>query len=207
MDYLIANQSRVLELFMQHVTLVAISMVIALVIAVPVGIFAARHPRWQTMVLGVWGVVYTIPSMALFALLIPWFGLGTYSAMIALIAYTQMILTRNIVVAINSINPAVVEAALGMGMSRWQVLYKIELPLALPLVVSGIRVAVVTVIGIASIAAFIDAGGLGVLIFEGIRTDNASKVIAGTAVLALFSIAADCIFRLLEMWLKLRPRT
>lgn len=207
MDYLISNQPRVLELFFQHVTLVTVSMLIALVIAVPAGIFAARHPRWQTMILGTWGVIYTIPSMALFAFLIPWFGLGTYSALIALVAYTQMILTRNIVVAINSINPAVVEAALGMGMSRWQVLYKIELPLALPLVVSGIRVAVVTVIGIASIAAFIDAGGLGVLIFEGIRTDNASKVIAGTAVLALFSVGADCIFRLLEMWLKLRPRT
>jgi len=207
MDYLLANQERVIELFLQHIVLVSISMAVALVIAVPVSIFAVRHPRVQAMILGIWGIIYTIPSMALLALLIPWFGLGTYSALVALVAYTQMILVRNIVAAITNINPAVTEAALGMGMNKWQLLYKIELPLALPLVDSGIRIAIVTIIGIASIAAFIDAGGLGVIIFEGIRTDNPSKVVAGTILLAALSIGADGLFRLVELWLSLRPRT
>jgi osmoprotectant transport system permease protein len=116
-------------------------------------------------------------------------------------------LVRNTILAMNSINPSVIEAAQGMGMNRWQILFRVEFPLALPLIMSGLRLATVTTIGLASIAAYIDAGGLGTLIFEGIRTDNNSKVIAGTIMLALMAIAADALFRLGDFWLRLRPRT
>lgn len=207
MNYLLANPDRVWQLFLQHLILTAISIMIATVIAIPSGIAAARHPRAQSLLIGVLGVVYTIPSLALFGLLVPWFGLGFYSALVALVVYSQMILVRNTILAITGINPAVIEAAQGMGMSSWQILVRVELPLSLPLILSGLRIAVVTVIGIGSIAAYINAGGLGVLIFEGIRTDNTSKLVAGTIMLALLAVGADALFRLGEFWLKLRPRT
>ena len=207
MGYLLANPERVFQLFLQHLELVALSIAIATAIAIPAGIAVSRHTGARLLLLGILGAIYAIPSLALFGLLVPWFGLGFYSALIALVAYSQMVLVRNTVLAMNSISPSVIESAHGMGMSRWQILFQIELPLAIPLILSGLRIAVVTIIGIASIAAYINAGGLGTLIFEGIRTDNTSKVIAGTIMLALLAIGADALFRLADLWLRLRPRT
>lgn len=207
MGYLLANPNRVFQLFLQHLALVAIALAIAAAIAIPTGIAVSRHAGARSLLLGILGVIYTIPSLALFGMLVPWFGLGYYSALVALVAYCQMVLVRNTILAMNSINPSVIEAAQGMGMSRRQILFRVELPLALPLILSGLRLATVTTIGLASIAAYIDAGGLGTLIFEGIRTDNNSKVIAGTIMLALMAIGADALFRLGDLWLRLRPRT
>jgi osmoprotectant transport system permease protein len=198
MNYLFSNFDRVILLFFDHLFLVTVSLVIALTIAIPLGIIASRFKRLYTPVVGVLGIMYTIPSIALFALMIPFFGLGFKSALIALVAYSQMILVRNIVTGIRGIEPSVIESARGMGMGKWRILWKIEFPLALPVVVAGIRIATVSVIGIAAIAAYINAGGLGELIFEGIYQDHAQKIIAGTIAVAFLAIGADILFRVIE---------
>lgn len=198
MNYLFSNFDRVILLFFDHLFLVTVSLLIALMIAVPLGIMASRFKRLYTPVVGVLGIMYTIPSIALFALMIPFFGLGFKSALIALVAYSQMILVRNIVTGIRGIEPSVIESARGMGMGKWRILWKIEFPLALPVVVAGIRIATVSVIGIAAIAAYINAGGLGELIFEGIYQDHSQKIIAGTIAVAFLAIGADVLFRVIE---------
>ncbi|MBU8879930.1 ABC transporter permease [Bacillus sp. FJAT-29790] len=198
MNYFISNFDRVVKLFLEHLYLVSISLFVALIIATVLGITVSRYKKLYTPVIGSLGVIYTIPSIALFALMIPILGLGFKSAFIALIAYSQMILVRNIVAAIRGIDPSIIEAAKGMGMGKWRILFKIELPLALPVVVAGIRIATVSIIGIAAIAAYINAGGLGELIFEGIYQDHSQKIIAGTVAVAFLAIAADIGFRLLE---------
>lgn len=198
MGYLFSNYERVIGLFFDHLYLVAISLFIALLIALPLGIIASRYKRLYTPIIGTLGIMYTIPSIALFALLIPFLGLGFKSALTALVAYSQMILVRNIVAGIRGIEPSVIEAAKGMGMGKWRILWKIEIPLALPVVIAGIRIATVSVIGIAAIAAYINAGGLGELIFEGIYQDHSQKIIAGTIGVATLAIGVDVLFRFIE---------
>lgn len=198
MGYLFSNYDRVIGLFFDHLYLVAISLFIALLIALPLGIIASRFKRLYSPIIGTLGIMYTIPSIALFALLIPFLGLGFKSAITALVAYSQMILVRNIVAGIRGIEPSVIEAAKGMGMGKWRILWKIEMPLALPVVIAGIRIATVSVIGIAAIAAYINAGGLGELIFEGIYQDHSQKIIAGTIGVATLAIGVDVLFRFIE---------
>ncbi|NGQ94857.1 ABC transporter permease [Brevibacillus sp. SYP-B805] len=203
MKYLLTHLDKVGQLFWEHLYLVTISLLIALCIAVPVALCVSRYRKTYTPVIGGLGVIYTIPSLALFALLIPFLGLGTKSAITALVAYSQMTLVRNIVTAIRGIDPAIIEAAKGMGMNGWQILRKIVLPLALPVVVAGVRIATVSMIGIAAIAAYINAGGLGELIFEGIYSDHSGKIVSGTIAVAFLAILSDLLFRLLEKRLKL----
>jgi osmoprotectant transport system permease protein len=149
-------------------------------------------------VLGALGVIYTIPSLSLFVLLIPLFGLGAVPAVIALVAYAQLVLVRNVVVGLTGIDPAVVEAARGMGMSGWQRFAQVELPLTLPLLLAGARVATLSIIGIGTIAAFINAGGLGQLLFEGVATGNRDKIVAGALAVSALAIGANALLRLLE---------
>ncbi|QBP40220.1 ABC transporter permease [Paenisporosarcina antarctica] len=204
MSYLISNFDKVFKLFIEHLYLVSLSLSVALIIATVLGITISRYKRLYTPVIGVLGVIYTIPSIALFALMIPLIGLGFKSAFIALVAYSQMILVRNIVAAIRGIEPSIIEAAKGMGMGKWRILFKIEIPLALPVVIAGIRIATVSIIGIATIAAYINAGGLGELIFEGIYQDHSQKIIAGTIAVAFLAVSADIGFRLLEKKLNMQ---
>src|SRR6185436_11529776 len=119
------------------------------------------------------------PSLSLLVLMIPLFGIGTTPAIIALVAYAQLVLVRNTVVGLTGLDPAIVEAARGMGMSSWQRFRQVELPLALPLILAGARLATLSIIGIGTIAAFINAGGLGRLLFEGVATGNKQKIVAG----------------------------
>ncbi|PLS14790.1 ABC transporter permease [Bacillus sp. M6-12] len=198
MGYLISNFDRVIELFLEHLYLVSISLFVSLIISTILGITISRYKILYTPVIGSLGIIYTIPSIALFALMIPFLGLGFTSAFIALVAYSLMILVRNIVAAIRGIDSSIIEAARGMGMGKWRILVKVELPLALPVVVAGVRIATVSIIGIAAIAAYINAGGLGELIFEGIYQDHSQKIIAGTIAVAVLAIAADLGFRVLE---------
>ena len=198
MNYLISNFDKVLKLLFEHLYLVSLSLFTALVIATVLGIIISRYKFLYGPIIGSLGIIYTIPSIALFALMIPFTGLGFKSAFIALVAYSQMILVRNIVAGIRGIDPAIIEAAKGMGMGKWRILFKIETPLALPVVIGGIRIATISIIGIATIAAYINAGGLGELIFEGIYQDHSQKIIAGTIAVAVLAISADLGFRLLE---------
>ena len=195
MDYILAHPDIVARALGQHVALSAVSLAIALAVAVPLGIAAARSPFARAPIVAVLGVIYTIPSLALFALLIPWLGLGFWTAVAALAAYAQMILVRNIAAGINAVDRAAVEAARGMGMSDWQVLWRVERPLAMPVMLGGLRIAAVSIIAIANVAAWIDAGGLGTLVLGGIQADYPSKAVAGALVAATLALAVDLSLR------------
>lgn len=205
MSYLFNNFDKVLPFFIEHLYLTFSSLLIALCIALPLGFLIAKYSKLQPPITSLLGIIYTIPSMALYAALIPYTGLGTTTATIGLVAYAQMILVRNVVAAIKGIDPMMIEAAKGMGLSKIQIMYKIEIPLAIPVVIAGIRVATVSIISIGTIAAWIGAGGLGRLIFQGLNHDHTGKIIAGTVTIAILAIGADLLFRLIERMLS--PRT
>lgn len=198
MTWIMANPELFWEALRQHVMLVAESLAISLAIALPLGIWSARRPRVYTAVLLLTGVLYTVPALALFALLIPIMGLGTGPALTAIVMYSLLVLTRNVVVGLRSVSPDVLEAADGMGYGRWRRLAAIELPLALPIIIAGIRLTVVTQISVATIGAFIGAGGLGDLIFQGITQDIGEKVVVGALAASLLAILADEVLRRVE---------
>jgi len=175
----------------QHLLLSISSVLIGLVIALALGIVCARRPRLYAFALTVTNIVFVIPSLALFALLIPFVGLGMEPALIGLSSYCLLILLRNVVTGIRGVPADVLDAADGMGYGRWQRLFRIELPLAMPLIISGARIALVTVIGIATVAAFIDGGGLGTIILIGIDQEYPEKILVGGILTALLAIIFD----------------
>jgi osmoprotectant transport system permease protein len=191
---------------LQHLEITVLALMIAVAIALPLGVLGARNDRVRGPLLATLGVIYTLPSLAVFALLIPAFGLGLVTTETALIAYAQMILVRSIVVGLRGVPPAMREAALGLGMTAWQSLYRVELPQALPVVVGGLRLAAVATISIATLAGKIDAGGLGALLFAGLDNDDPNRIIAGSAAAAALAIAADAALRGLERFATLRAR-
>lgn len=198
MSYLVNHPAEVAALLGEHLELTFVSLAIATAIAFPLGVFAARNARAGGAILGVLGTIYTVPSLALLALLVPVEGLGVPTAITALVAYAQMILVRNVVTGLRAVEPAQREAALGLGMTPMQALLRVELPLALPVMLGGVRVATVSLIAIASVAAWIDAGGLGTLLFEGIHQDDPDKIVAGSLAAAALAIVADALLRTLE---------
>lgn len=175
----------------QHLLLSISSVLIGLVIALALGIVCARRPRLYAFALTVTNIIFVIPSLALFALLIPFVGLGMEPALIGLSSYCLLILLRNVVTGIRGVPADVLDAADGMGYGRWQRLFRIELPLAMPLIISGTRIALVTVIGIATVAAFIDGGGLGTIILIGIDQEYPEKILVGGILTALLAIIFD----------------
>jgi len=182
------------ELAAQHVMLVAAATAIAAGIGIPLGVALTRRPRLARPVLGVANVVQTIPSLALFGFLIPvplLGGIGARTAIVALVLYGLLPILRNTHAGIRSVDPAVLEAADGLGMTPGQRLRFVELPLAMPVLLAGIRVAVVVGVGLATIAAAIGAGGLGVLIYRGVATVDHRLILAGAVPAALLAIAFD----------------
>lgn len=196
--YLANNSDTVLQRLGEHVQITVIALVTALVIAFPLGLLITRYKRLETPVMSVLNVMYTIPSLSLLVLLIPFVGLGADNAIIVLVIYAQIILVRNIVVGLNGVDPAIVEAARGMGMNGWQRLARVELPLALPVIIAGIRIATVTIIGIATVAGLVNAGGLGLLLFEGIARGFTQMIIVGGLGAALLAALANVVLRQAE---------
>jgi osmoprotectant transport system permease protein len=198
MNYLLSHPADVAIRLGQHALLTACALAIALGVAVPLGMLAARNRRAKQVVFAFFGAVYTLPSLAVFALLIPVFGLGFGTALVALVAYAQMILVRNVTVGLEGVPAALTDAARGIGMSPAQSLLRVELPYALPVLVGGIRIATVALISMATLAAWIDAGGLGALVFAGIQRDQPDKIVAGVIPLVLLAIGADVALRAVE---------
>ncbi|GAC1302888.1 MAG: ABC transporter permease [Vulcanimicrobiaceae bacterium] len=198
MRYLYEHADLVAWRLLQHLEIVGIALVIAFALALPLGILAARDARVRGPVLATLGVVYTLPSLAVFAALIPFFGLGLVTTEIALVAYAQMILVRNIVAGLDGVPPALREAALGLGMTPAQTFWRLDLPLALPVVIGGVRLAAVATISIATLAGKIDAGGLGALLFAGLDNDDPSRIVAGSVAAATLAIGVDALLRLAE---------
>jgi osmoprotectant transport system permease protein len=181
---------------------VALALVLAVPPAVALGVAAARRPRLAAVAVGTAGVVFTIPSLALFALLVAPLGLGTAPAVGALALYSVLPVLRNTVVGLREVPPDAVDAARGMGMTETQALWQIRLPLALPVVVGGVRVAAVTAVGMATVAALVAAGGLGDSIFAGLRAGDTTQVLAATAVIAVLALAVVGALAALERGLR-----
>lgn len=202
MQYLLnpTNRERILTMLTQHLQLTIYTLCIALLIAIPIGVLLTRNKTWQSPVLGVLSILYTIPSLALFVLLIPLTGLGQDTGIIALVIYAQVILVRNIVTGLEGVPKPIIEAARGMGLNPLQIFLQIELPLAMPVILAGLRVATLSTIGIGSVAALVDAGGLGRLLFDGISQNNPQKIIAGAICVSALAIGANILIRLAEGW-------
>ena len=190
----------------QHVALVAISAGVALLAGLPLGMLVARRPVWRKPILGLTNVVQTVPSLALFGLLIPVFGIGAWTAIAALVLYALLPIVRSTYAGITSVDPAIREAGRGMGMTDGQLLRLVELPLAAGVILAGVRVAVVVSVGIATIAAAIGAGGLGVYIFRGVAMVDDTLILAGAVPTALLALVADGLLGLAERRLVWRPR-
>lgn len=196
--YLFENYSDMLTLLSQHIYLVAMSVLISLLIAIPIVLIIFRSKILSAIVLALFGVLYSIPSLAMFAFLIPVLGLGEQTAIVVLIIYNQYILVRNILVAFQSIDPSIIEAAKGMGLSWMQLFINIQIPLALPIILGGTRIAMVSTIGVATIAAVINAGGLGVMLFDGLRMNYLTKILWGTIMSAGLSLITNQVLLVLE---------
>jgi osmoprotectant transport system permease protein len=197
MQYLADHPQKVLALALAHIGLVAAALAIALAIALPLGILAAKNARAATWITGSLGAIYTIPSLALLALLVQFFGLGTLPIFVALIAYAQFMLVRNIIAGLRDVDAGVRDAAMGIGMSPLQSLVRVELPLALPVIVAGVRVAAITMIALATLGGYVGAGGLGSLIFTGLALHHQDEIVAGSVAACALAILVDLALRVL----------
>src|SRR5215510_8248315 len=200
-QFLQQNWPELLTLIRQHIVLVFIAILVAVIIGVPTGILLSRRRSLRTPILGVANVMQTIPSLALFGFLIPLpfiGGIGTRTALVALVLYSLLPIIRNTVTGILNVDPNVREAAVAMGMTDGQVLRQVELPLAMGVIVTGVRVATVIAVGVTTIAAAVGAGGLGVYIFRGLRQYDNNLLLAGALSAAVLALAADLFLGLLE---------
>src|ERR671913_1063762 len=187
-----------------HIYLSFVSVAIALAISLPTGVMVSRYRKAYPPVTLVAGLLFSIPSLAAFALLVsvPGIGLGPRAVIIALVAYSLLVLIRNVVAGMDSVPEETKDAARGMGLTPRQILCKVELPLALPVIVAGVRIATVTIIGIATIGAYISGGGLGELIFTGISRNFPTRVIVGAVLATLLAIIADLVLLAVERFLR-----
>jgi osmoprotectant transport system permease protein len=203
--FFLTHRSEILSATLDHLTLVVIAMAFAIAIAVPLGMFIVQHGHLRAIALGIASVFQTVPSLALFGFLIPIpfiGGIGRRTAIVALVLYALLPILRNTYVGLTGIDPAILEAAEAMGMTNTQILLRVRLPLALSVILAGIRTATVITIGVATIAAAIGAGGLGTFIFRGVAMVNDSVILAGAIPAALLAIFADLLLGQLQRHLQ-----
>ena len=201
-----AHRGELATLVGQHVVLVAASTLIAIVVGVPLGVFAARRPRLASPLTAVANIVQTVPSLAMFGFLLPVplvGGVGARAALVVLILYGLLPIVRTTIAGLTSIDPSIREAGIAMGMTSGELLRYVELPLALPSIVAGVRVAAVVGVGSATIAAAIGAGGLGVFIFRGVAMVDNRTILAGALPAAVLALVADAVLGVVER--RLRP--
>ncbi len=198
MNYIATHPLRVAALTAIHVEIVGVALLAALLLAVPIGIFAARRARVEPWLLGTLGAIYTIPSLALLAVLVQLLGLGFAPIFVALVVYAQFMLARNVVAAIHGVDRAQVDAARGLGMSPAQILMRVEFPQALPVLIGGVRIAAIAMIAIATLGGYVGGGGLGVLIFNGLTLHQPQMIVAGSIAASALAVAVDGLLRLAE---------
>lgn len=198
LKYTTKHYDKLLNALAEHLQIVGITLVISVSLAMLVSVFLMNRKKLAETVVGAWNVVYTIPSLALFALLIPVTGLGKITAVLVLVLYNQFILVRAFTDGLMRVDESVIESATGMGMTQAQIFVRVRFPLALDSIVAGIRIAIMSTIGIATVAATIGAGGLGSLLFDGMRTQNPVKMIWGTILCAGLVLMANLILKVIE---------
>lgn len=187
MSYIFNNPDVIAELLWEHIILTAGALFIAIIIALPLGYAIYGRDRLSTVVLGALGILYVIPSLVLMILLLPVLGLNERTVIVALVVYCQIILVRNVIAGLSAIDPSVMEAARGLGMTSWQQFVRVQLPLASPVIIAGVRLAAVVATSIATVGALFGAGGLGTLLFNGIAQGRYDKIVAGAIMVALLA--------------------
>lgn len=197
-DFFISRLNTILDLTWEHLLMVLIAMAISIVMGVLLGVLITYNEKASRLVLNVAEILMTIPSLALFAVLIPIFHIGATPAIIGLVLYTQLPIIRNVYTGIKSINPSIIESAKGMGMSDFKIMYKIKLPLAFSVLIAGVRTAVVMGVGMGAIASYVGAGGLGDYIFQGIQRTNDKMVIIGAIMISLMAIIMDRVLYIVQ---------
>lgn len=201
-EYLSRNLDNLLELGLEHLQLVVISMALAIVIGIPAGIIAYRNTTIRPVIVSVASVMLTIPSLALFGLFVPIFGLGQAPAIAALTLYALLPIIGNTIAGLGSVDPAITKSARGMGVGHWRRLFTVELPLAWPVILTGVRVSTQVVVGIAAIAALVGGPGLGVEIFRGLRSLGSpgaeNLVYGGTLAVIVLALLFDAFFILVR---------
>ncbi len=202
MTWFLRNWTDVALALWQHIAISLTALTIAFALSLTIGIVAARREKLYGAVMTISGFLYTIPTLAFLAFLIPFVGLGRTNAIITMVAFSMMILIRSVVTGIRDVPADVIDAARGMGMNPGQIMRRIELPLALPLIVAGLRVSAVTLISVTVVAAYVNAGGLGTLIFNGIASDHAAKIWAGALTVCALAIVVDLLLALTERRLR-----
>ncbi|MFN2594588.1 MAG: ABC transporter permease [Actinomycetota bacterium] len=204
------NKDEIFHRLFEHIELTAIAVVIGLAISIPLGIYSYRHRRAYGPIAAVTGILYTIPSLALFAFLVAYTGLTITTAEIGLVSYTLLILIRNIVAGLDAVPEEARESATGMGYSRRQLLWRVEIPLALPVIIAGIRIATVTTIGLVTVTAIIGKGGLGHFILDGLLQNFPTAAILGAVLSILLAVLVDALLllseRILTPWSRARVR-
>jgi len=198
LNYLFDRPDRVLDVTIEHVYITIVTILGASVVGVVFGVLITRIRSLYNPILTLAGIIYTVPSLAMFVLMIPLLGIGFRSAVVALILYSLLIIIRNTAVGLDGVDPNIIEAARGMGMTALGILFRVELPLALPIIFAGIRIAAVSTISLATIAAFIGAGGIGDLIFEGLSSQRDDKIIAGAIAASVMALGAEVLLRQVE---------
>jgi osmoprotectant transport system permease protein len=205
-NYNLTDPESIPNLFLKHLSLVGFTMLISIIIAIPIGILVARYHQLYLPVVSISGLLYTIPSIAAFALLIPIFGVNpvpifgfSLAAIIPLIVYNQLVLIRNTAAAVNGIDPLFIEVGRAMGMKPLQILFRVTLPLALPVIVAGIRIATVTTVGIAALTSLVGQSQLGDLIFQNLASGDFNTVLGGAILIAFLAILADLLLLALQI--------
>lgn len=197
-QFIVEQHEKLTGQVIQHLGLTFLSLFLAILVGLPLGILIARKRKLSNLVLGIAGILQTIPSIALLGFMIPAFGIGATPAIVALLIYALLPIIRNTYTGITEVNPTVIEAAKAMGMNQKQLLFKVELPLAMPVIIAGIRTAAVINVGVATLASFVAAGGLGEFIFGGISLNNTNMILAGAIPAALLAILLDQIIAVLQ---------
>lgn len=202
LSYLFDHPREIFDLSVEHLTLSLTVLAVALIVAIPLGAIAAKFRHLTLPILALLGALYTVPSLAFLAALIPTpLGLGRDNALVVFVVYAQVFLVRNLVAGLRGVDPAMLEAARGIGMTSWQVFRKVTWPLALPVIMAGIRTALVTTISLTAIAASVAAGGLGELLFTGLARPTQvglPMIVAGAVAITALAVFTDIILRLLE---------
>ena len=198
MSFILNQPATVGVLLLQHLQMTGLALLAAVFLALPIALLIS-HYRWlATPVLAGLGVLYTVPSLALIILLVPFLGLSANSVIVAMVLYAQVILVRSLTVGLQQIDPAILEAAQGMGMNPWQRWWQVQFPLVLPMFLAGLRLAAIVEVGIATIGAKFGAGGLGVLLFDGIARGRYDKIWAGAIAVATLALLINSGLLLLE---------
>lgn len=198
LQFFAENGSYILEKVGEHLYLAGIAVLLACAVGIPVGFLITNNKRVASIVVGIANTIQTIPSLALFAFAISVFGIGADNAIFALFLYALLPIIKNTLIGIRNVSPTMIEAARGMGMSRAQIMFQVEVPLAISVIMGGVRIATVTAIGIATIATLIGAGGLGQLIYQGIGMMNYEMIFAGAICSAALALLADFLLGLIE---------